>query len=102
MREGLSSLNLPLQWIRGFPDVQKSAVMEAFDSASLAKTRRALRLLEELGPDQRGPVFEVEMLSTFNLEPLLPVLQLALNCLPSQARVRLSPPPQIYSSTSAP
>jgi FkbH-like protein len=90
MREGLSSLNLLLQWIRGFPDVQKSAVMEAFDSASLAKTRRALRLLEELGPDQRGPVFEVEMLSTFNLEPLLPVLQLALNCLPSQARLRLA------------
>jgi FkbH-like protein len=80
-----------LQWIRGFPDVQKSAVMEAFDSASLAKTRRALRLLEELGPDQRGPVFDVEMLSTYNLEPLLPVLQLALSCLPSQARLRLAP-----------
>src|SRR6266480_578696 len=91
MREVLSSLNLVLQWIHGFPDVQKSAIMEAVDSASLAKTRRALRLLEELGPDQRGPVFGVEMLSTYNLEPLLPVLQLALSCLPSQARLRLAP-----------
>ena len=91
MREVLSSLNLVLEWIHGFPDVQKSAIMEAVDSASLAKTRRALRLLEELGPDQRGPVFDVEMLSTYNLEPLLPVLQLALSCLPSQARLRLAP-----------
>ena len=65
--------------------------MEAVASASLAKTRRASRLLDELGPDQRGPVFDVEVLSTYNLEPLLPVLQLALSCLPSQARLRLAP-----------
>ena len=79
------------QWIRRFPDAQKSAVMEAVESASLAKTRRALRLLQELGSDQRGPVFDVEILSTYNLEPLLPVLQLAMSCLPSQACLRLAP-----------
>jgi len=61
------------QWIRSFPETQKAAIIEAVESASLAKTRRALRLLEELGPDQRGPVLDVEILSTYNLEPLLPV-----------------------------
>jgi FkbH-like protein len=90
-KRGLSSLNLVLHWIRSFPDVQKSAIMEAVKSASLAKTRRALRLLQELDPDQRGPLFNVEILSTYNLEPLLPVLELAVSCLPSQACPRLAP-----------
>jgi FkbH-like protein len=87
----LSSLKLVRQWIRSFPDVQKYAVMEAVESASLAKTRRALRLLQELDPDQRGPLFNVEILSTYNLEPLLPVLEFALSCLPGQPRLRLVP-----------
>src|SRR4029450_8794706 len=99
---GLASLDLVLQWIHSFPDVQKSAVMEAVESASLAKTRRALRCLEELGPDQRGPVFDVEVLSTYNLEPLLPVLQLALSCLPSQARLRLAPLDSIEAHIAQP
>jgi FkbH-like protein len=60
-------------------------------SASLAKVRRALRLVEDLPAEQRGPVLKVELLSTYNLEPVLPVLQLALNCLPSQASVHLAP-----------
>ena len=65
--------------------------MEAVESTSLTKARRALRLLEQLAPEQRGPVLDVEILSTYNLEPLLPVLQLAMSCLPSQARPRLAP-----------
>jgi FkbH-like protein len=84
-------VKLVLQWIRSFPDVQKSAILQAVESASLIKIRRALRSLEELDPEQRGPVLNVEMLSTYNLEPLLPVLQLALSCLPSQACPRLAP-----------
>ena len=99
---GLNSLNLVRQWIRGFPDVQKAAIMEAVESASLAKTRRALRLLQELGPEQRGPVLDVEILSTYNLEPLLPVLELAVNCLPSQARLWLAPLDSIEAHIAQP
>ena len=84
-------MSLIRQWIRSFPDVQKEAVLQAVESASLIKIRRALRSLEELDPERRGPVLNVELLSTYNLEPLLPVLQLALSCLPSQARPRLAP-----------
>jgi len=95
-------VNLVRQWIRSFPDVQKAAIMEAVESASLAKTRRALRLLEELDPEQRGPGLDVEILSTYNLEPLLPVLQLAMSCLPSQARPRLAPLDNIEAHMAQP
>ena len=77
--------------------------MQAVESGSLAKIRRALRSLDELAPEQRGPVLAVEILSTYNLEPILPVLQLAFNCLPSRAQVRLAPLDDIegYISQSA-
>ena len=77
--------------------------MQAVDSASLAKIRRALRSLNELAPEQRGPALDVEILSTYNLEPILPVLLLAFNCLPSRAEVRLAPLDDIeaYISKSA-
>lgn len=65
--------------------------MSAVDSASIPKVRRALRLIEELDSEQRGPLFDIELLSTQNLEPVLPVLQLAFSCLPSRATVRLAP-----------
>ena len=78
-------------WIHSFPDAQKEAIADALESASLAKIRRALRLLEEMDQDQRGPILDVELLSTFNLEPILPVIQFALNCIPSRARLRLAP-----------
>src|SRR5216683_2565304 len=104
IEKALKRLNLVRQWIRSFPDVQKAAIMEAVESASLAKTRRALRLLEELDPKQRGPGLDVEILCTYNLEPLLPVLQLAMSCLPSQARPRLAPLDniEIHIAQSAP
>jgi FkbH-like protein len=84
-------VNLVRQWIRGFPEPQKNAIREAVESARLAKVRRAMRLLEELPADQRGPILNIEVLSTYNLEPILPVLQLALNCLPSRAHLQLAP-----------
>ena len=77
-------MNLVRHWIRNFPETQKSVIADAFESASLAKIRRASRLVEELDPAQRGPTLSVELLSTFNLEPILPVLQFALNCMPSR------------------
>jgi len=95
-------LNLIRHWIRSFPDVQKGAILQAVESASLPKIRRALCLLQELDPEQRGPVLEVEILSTYNLEPLLPVLQLALSCLPSQACPRLAPLDDIESHIAQP
>jgi FkbH-like protein len=78
-------------WIRNFPAQQREAIREAIESGRLAKVRRALQLLEKLAPEQRGPRLSIEVLSTYNLEPVLPTLELAFNCLPSQAQVQLAP-----------
>jgi FkbH-like protein len=78
-------------WIRNFPSSQQEAIREAIESARLAKVRRALSLVNDLPEKLRGPRFEVELLATYNLEPILPCLELALNCLPSQAQVQLAP-----------
>ena len=78
-------------WIEHFPDRQKAAVLEAIESSSLARIRHALRTVEELEATQRGPAFRVELLGTYSLEPLRPVLQLALNCLPSRATLEIGP-----------
>jgi FkbH-like protein len=91
MKRGVEHLNVIRQWIGSFPDAQRDAIIQAVESASLAKIRSALRSLDKLAPEQRGPVLAVEMLSTYNLEPILPVLQLAFNCLPSRGQVRLAP-----------
>ena len=80
-----------VDWIEGFPELQRKTIVEAVETASLAKVRRALRLLNELTPEQRGRPFTVELLSTYNLEPVLPALELALSCIPSQARLQLAP-----------
>jgi FkbH-like protein len=93
-------MNLIRNWIRSFPQLQKEAITDAMESSSLAKVRRALRLLEKLGADQRGPILNIELLGTFNLEPVLPVLQLALDCLPSRANLRLAPLDSIESHIS--
>src|SRR6266513_3166927 len=78
-------------WIGHFPELQRKAIVEAVETASLAKVRHALRLLNELTPEQRGRLFTIELLSTYNLEPVLPPLELALSCIPSQAQLQLAP-----------
>ena len=78
-------------WLGTFPESQREAALSALESASLAKVAHALRLIEELEADQRGPIFHVELLCTYNLEPMRTVLQLALNCLPSRACLELAP-----------
>src|ERR1700740_855060 len=93
-------MNLIGHWIRNFPEPQKVAIKEAFDSASLAKIRRAARLHEKLDPEQRSSMVDIEFVSTFNLEPVLPVLQLALDCLPSRAHLHLAPLDAIESHIS--
>jgi FkbH-like protein len=95
-------MNLIRQWIRSFPEALRDAIIEAVQSASLSKVRRALRLLDELGADQRGPILNLELLSTYNLEPVLPVLQLAFNCLPSRAQLRLAPLDAVEAHISQP
>ena len=78
-------------WVASLPQSHKVAILEAVESGSLLQVRRSLRLLDELDPQYRGRSFKVEILSTFNLEPILPVLQFALNCIPSQAQIELGP-----------
>src|SRR5262245_8120837 len=93
-------MNLIRNWLRSFPELQKEAIAEALESASVAKVRRALRLLDKLSPVESGPILNVELLSTFNLDPVLPVLQLALDCLPSRANLQLAPLDAIESHIS--
>jgi hypothetical protein len=66
------------------PEAEQRAITDALQSASLAKIQRASRLFEELAPDERGPSLNVQLLSTYNLEPVTAVMQFALNCIPSQ------------------
>jgi FkbH-like protein len=88
-------------WIRNFPALQQQAIREAIEGASLAKARRALGLIEELPDEQRGPPFEIELLATFNLEPVLHTLEFGFACLPSQAELRLAPLNDIEGYISA-
>lgn len=78
-------------WIRSFPKPQREAIIEAITTGRLAKVRRALGLIEDLPEERRGPAFNIDLLSTFNLEPILPVLELVFNCFPSRAQVNLAP-----------
>ena len=78
-------------WIEGFPSAQKDAITAALKTSSLAKIRRATRLLEELDPTLRGPRLNIEFISTYNLEPILPILTFALSLLPAQPRLHLAP-----------
>ncbi len=87
----VKTLNPVRHWIGSLPQSHQIAILEAVESGSLPQIRRALRLIEELPRRARGRSLNVEILSTFNLEPLLPVLQFALHCIPSQARVELGP-----------
>src|SRR5438045_2071529 len=79
------------QWVASLPQSHKTAIMKAVESGSLLQVRRSLRLIDELDPQYRGRSFKVEVLSTFNVEPILPVLQFGLNCIPSQAQIELGP-----------
>ncbi len=78
-------------WIQNFPAPQKEAITAALESASLAKIRGAMRLLEELDPQLRGPSLKIEILGTCNLEPILPALSFALSCVPARPQLQLAP-----------
>ncbi len=78
-------------WIQNFPAAQKEAIATALHSASLGKIRRAARSLGEMDPKLRGRALKVEILCTYNIEPILPVLSFALSCLPAQPDLQLGP-----------
>jgi FkbH-like protein len=90
------------QWIGGLPEEQQNLILRAVESASLAKMRKALRSLNHLPSEERGPLLNLEILSTYNLEPIIPVLQFALSCLPSRANLKLGPLDDIESYISQP
>ncbi len=95
-----AAINLLRQWTRDWPELHQEAVIEACESASLGKIRRALRLIHD--SSERGPALTVELLSTFNLEPILPHLQLAFQCLPSRVHIQLAPLDNIEGHMSQP
>lgn len=92
--------NLLRQWLRHFPAAVKDAALEALRSARMGQVRKALRLVEKVDQAERGPSFNIELLSTFNLEPAMPVLTLALACIPTQPAIRLAPLDTLESSIS--
>lgn len=71
------------------PKEERAAITEAAESQSLVKVRRALRLRQSGRGTDRN--FKVELLSSGNLEPIVPFVQFALSCLPSNPEVRLGP-----------
>ncbi|MEP7071998.1 MAG: HAD-IIIC family phosphatase [Verrucomicrobiota bacterium] len=77
------------QWIRHLPRAQREVVIEAAESASLSKVRRALKTLRENA--SAYPSLQVELLSTQNLEPVLPFLEFGLRCLPTNPEIKLAP-----------
>jgi len=48
-------------------------------------------MFEELAHDKGGPSLNVELLSTYNLEPASAAMHFALNCIPGQAYLHLAP-----------
>lgn len=78
-------------WVSSFPESHRTAIVKAVESGSLPQIRRALQLIQGLDSQCRGRPLHVELLCTFNLEPFLPVLEFALNCIPSQVDMRVGP-----------
>lgn len=95
-------MSLIKHWVRNFPAPHKEAITLALESASLARIRRALGLIEKLDFKLRGPALEIEILSTYNVEPILPTLQLAISCLPSQPQLHVSPLDEIEAYIALP
>lgn len=94
--------NLLRQWLHRLPAPVKEAAREALRSAQMGKIRHALRLLEEIDEAERGPALNIEILSTFNLEPVAPLLSLALTCIPSQPTLQVAPLDTLEASISKP
>lgn len=77
--------------IRRLPEPVRRVVAEAVEAATWIKVRRALAALASCPVEQQGPEVTVHILSSFNLEPILPALELGLRCIPSRAGVTFAP-----------
>ena len=55
------------------------------------KIRRALKAFDSCPPEQQGPTAAIHLLSSFNLEPIEPALQLGLRCIPCRPNLSIAP-----------
>jgi FkbH-like protein len=77
--------------VRRLQEPVRTAVMEAFDSATWIKVRRGLAALEQCPVEEQGPEVVIQMLSTFTLESIQPALQLGLGCIPCRPKLEFAP-----------
>lgn len=74
------------------PESARPAVAEALgDAPTWVKVRRANAALETAETSLRGPEVAVNLLASFNLEPVEPALRLGLQCIPCRPQVRMAP-----------
>jgi FkbH-like protein len=76
---------------RRLPEPARAAVMDAFDSCTWIKVRRALSALEQCPLEEQGQEVAVQMLSTFTLESIQPALHLGLRCIPCRPKLEFAP-----------
>ncbi len=95
-------MNVIDHWIRNFPAPVQEAITTALETVSLTRIRRATRLLEGLDMELRGASINVEILSTYNVEPIVPVLSFALSCMPSRPELQLGPLDNIEAHIAQP
>jgi FkbH-like protein len=77
--------------LRRLPEPVRPAVSDAVQSATWLKVRRALSAIAACPPEQQGPEVAIQILASFNLEPVEPALQLGLRCIPCRPEVKLAP-----------
>ncbi len=74
------------------PESARPAVSEALgETPTWVKVRRASAALEGADAGLRGPELAVNLLASFNLEPIEPALRLGLQCIPCQPQLRVAP-----------
>lgn len=74
------------------PESARLAVSEALgETPTWMKVRRANAVLDGVGSGLRGPEVAVNLLASFNLEPVEPALRLGLQCIPCRPQLRIAP-----------
>jgi FkbH-like protein len=76
---------------RRLPEPARAAVMDALDSCTWIKVRRALSVLDQLPIEDQGQQVAVQILSTFTLESIEPALCLGLRCIPCRPKLEYTP-----------
>jgi FkbH-like protein len=73
------------------PEEQRQAAQAALASGSWIAVRRALSAFKSLPPPAQGPEITLSFLSTFNVESILPALELGLRTIPCRPALQLAP-----------